>query len=104
MKEIDDHADYIGVEMTNDCSIRNGGGHKQVTRRMCFSRFWKLEDDGVYLITLNSMKFDDYPASVMVYCKHYIAYVSLCFSLGGKEKGEEYNGAFSGCCDHHRSS
>lgn len=55
VKEIDDHADFIYVETITDCSGNNrvynggsgGGGHKKVTRKMCFSRFWKLEDDGV---------------------------------------------------------
>jgi len=35
-------------------------------RRMCLSRFWQLDDDGVYLVTYSSVKDEAYPPSVTV--------------------------------------
>jgi hypothetical protein len=48
LKEIDDHADVIGVEVSTVV------GKTSITRRLSLSRFWTLDDDGVYVITLNS--------------------------------------------------
>eukprot|EP01038_Epipyxis_sp_PR26KG_P008164 gene8164-11049_t len=55
VKEIDDHVDIIGVEMKIN---------KYLIRRMCFSRFWKLDDDGIYLITFNNLQSEDFTSSV----------------------------------------
>ncbi len=33
---------------------------------MCLSRFWQLDDDGVYLVTYSSVKDEAYPPSVTV--------------------------------------
>ena len=38
----------------------------QQRRRMCLSRFWQLDDDGVYLVTYSSVKDEAYPPSVTV--------------------------------------
>ena len=65
VKEIDDHADIVGVEVTTDCS-KGYGGKGTVTRKICFSRFWTLDDDGVYLITFNSIVSPEFPSEILV--------------------------------------
>lgn len=70
MKEVDDHADIIEVEVISDCRPY-GGKYPSVTRRLCFNRFWRLDDDGVYFITLNTTVVEDNPPGVKVrkvYC------------------------------------
>lgn len=116
MKEIDDHADLLGVTVTSNISIvptSSNGENKhnnlgltcknnllntrcepgnaininknllttiynniktspasktvQVTRKLCLSRFWKFDDDGVYLLTFNSISCDEFPAYIKVY-------------------------------------
>jgi hypothetical protein len=56
VKEMDDHVDYIGVELYFPVT--------NLHRRICFSRFWQLDDDGVYLITLNSASSVDFPHAI----------------------------------------
>ncbi len=53
-KAVDDHADIIGVSVKTNC--KKVFGDCNVDRNMCLSRFWKLDDDGVYLITLTSVE------------------------------------------------
>ncbi len=65
VKEIDDHADIIEVEAITDCRS-TGGKKKTVYRKLCFNRFWRLDDDGVYLITYNSTVPEDNPPGVKV--------------------------------------
>lgn len=57
LKNIDDHADLIRADVLTDC--RRDGGRHWVSRSVCLSRFWKLEDDGMYLIVLNSAPDED---------------------------------------------
>jgi hypothetical protein len=64
VKEIDDHADVVGIEVTTSCQPYGGTG--TVTRKICFSRFWTLDDDGVYLITYNSIVNDEFPMEFLV--------------------------------------
>ena len=64
VKSWDDHADIIGVTAKSECAVGRFGARKTVTRRLCLSRFWKLDDDGIYLVTLNSTKYEDFPTSV----------------------------------------
>jgi hypothetical protein len=77
VKSIDDHADLIGVTVCNMCppilnisslsSLKSSAREKRkITRKLCLSRFWKLDDDGVYLITLNSAKHPDFPNTVSI--------------------------------------
>ncbi len=74
MKEIDDHADIIEVEVTNQVF---SGKRKTVYRKICFNRFWRLDDDGVYLITYNSTVCEDYPSGVKVKKSHFSKYFRL---------------------------
>ena len=39
---------------------------------MCLSRFWQLDDDGVYLVTYSSVKDEAYPPSVTVNVVYFI--------------------------------
>jgi hypothetical protein len=61
---LDDHADIIEVECVTEC--QNSGRKKSVFRRFCLNRFWRLDDDGVYLITYNSTILDDSPPGMKV--------------------------------------
>jgi hypothetical protein len=63
VKEIDDHADIIEVEVNNQVF---SGKRKTVYRKICFNRFWRLDDDCVYIITYNSTVSEDYPSGVKV--------------------------------------
>lgn len=54
IKEIDDHAEVLQIEVVLDLTLHGGRG--SVNRNISFTRFWRLDDDGVYLITFNSMK------------------------------------------------
>jgi hypothetical protein len=65
VKEIDDHADIVEVETIIDCRSQ-GGKDKTVFRRQCFNRFWRLDDDGVYLITLNTTVVEENPPGTKV--------------------------------------
>lgn len=51
VKDVDDHAELIGVEVKMGDTVW----------RLCISRFWKLEDEGIYLITFNSIYSQDFP-------------------------------------------
>jgi hypothetical protein len=53
---IDDHADIIRVDVATNC--RRSFGYWTVHRSLCLSRFWKLDEDGIYLIALNSTNPD----------------------------------------------
>ena len=64
-KEIDDHADIINVEVTTDCRSY-GGKCDFIARKLYFSRFWTLDDDGVYLITYNSTSSDEFKSETKV--------------------------------------
>ena len=62
VKVIDDHADII--EITTNTSYIPGkyfGRSLIQSRTIYFNRFWKLDDDGIYLIALTSCdyKYDD---------------------------------------------
>lgn len=71
-KSIDDHADIIAVtantyvETQNSlwkttCSLLSSANKSCSvvhTRTITFARFWKWDDDGIYLITLNSVRKD----------------------------------------------
>lgn len=57
-KVIDDHADIVTVKLATDCVGKNNPKHI-VQREMSLCRFWKLDDDGVYLITFNTVKSQD---------------------------------------------
>lgn len=65
VREVDDHADIIGIVIPTDCTLY-GGSCKNLVRTICMSRFWQLDDDGVYLITLNSIEDEDFPATLNV--------------------------------------
>lgn len=65
MKEVDDHADFIGVEIPFKTS-QLWEKDQVVTRKLCFSRFWQVDDDGVYLITYNSSTTVEYPHAIKV--------------------------------------
>jgi len=64
VREIDDHADVIQVELVVTQCRLYGGSSQRLVRTMCLSRFWQLDDDGVYLITFSSLKDDQFPASL----------------------------------------
>ena len=53
-KAVDDHADIIGVTVKTKYKKLYSEGY--VDRNLTLSRFWKLDDDGVYLITLTSVE------------------------------------------------
>lgn len=50
LQQIDDHADALEVEI--DFGLILGRKPREHMRKLYFSRFWSLDDDGVYLITL----------------------------------------------------
>lgn len=52
LKSVDDHTDVIEVEVISDC--RKYGGSEFVKRKFKFFRFWKTDEEGIYLIALNS--------------------------------------------------
>jgi hypothetical protein len=58
LKTMDDHADIVGVDVLTNCG--KYGGPSAVLRRICLSRFWRMDDDGVYMISYNSAKHDSY--------------------------------------------
>lgn len=64
-KVIDDHADIVTVKLLTECKSKGFSFGKSrnnshvVPREMRLCRFWKLDDDGVYLITFNTMKTND---------------------------------------------
>lgn len=52
VKEVDDHADVIEVSLPME--------NRNVSKSLRFSRFWKQDDEGIYLVTFNLIKqFDD---------------------------------------------
>ena len=58
LKSVDDHTDVIEVEVISDC--RKYGGSEFVKRKIKFFRFWKTDEEGIYLIALNStVHYDD---------------------------------------------
>eukprot|EP01039_Chlorochromonas_danica_P008023 gene8023-8850_t len=63
VKEVDDHADFIGVEIPFK-TPQLWQKEQVVTRKLCFSRFWQVDDDGVYLITYNSSTTVEYPHAI----------------------------------------
>ena len=67
VKSWDDHADIVGIVVKSDCPPTVRRGKRTVVRRLCLSRFWKLDDDGIYLVTLNSTQHEDFPTAVMTY-------------------------------------
>lgn len=71
VKEIDDHADVIEVELTLNC-LQYGGKCDAVVRRIYFSRFWTLDDEGVYLITYNSSYNEEFKPEVKVSVLRYV--------------------------------
>lgn len=58
-RTIDDHADEVFVEAAS----WNPKSKKACLRPFRFSRFWKLDDDGLYLITLKTI--EDYSSAAM---------------------------------------
>ena len=67
VKSWDDHADIVGIVVKSDCPPTVRRGKRTVLRRLCLSRFWKLDDDGIYLVTLNSTQHEDFPTAVMTF-------------------------------------
>ena len=67
VKSWDDHADIVGIVVKSDCAPTMRRGKQTVLRRLCLSRFWKLDDDGIYLVTLNSTLHEDFPTSVLTF-------------------------------------
>lgn len=59
-KVIDDHADIISVTVNTECN-KSFGRTNIITRELKLCRFWKLDDDGIYLITFNTVKPDILP-------------------------------------------
>ena len=65
MRTIDDHADIVGVSIPLDrsgdlCNLSFydrvfGAVLEEVRVEGCLSRFWKLDDDGSYVIFYNTM-------------------------------------------------
>ena len=52
IKEVDDHADVIEVSLPMEIT--------NVSKVLRFSRFWKQDDEGIYLVTFNLIKqFDN---------------------------------------------
>lgn len=73
VKEIDDHADIIGVELRYDddyyAAVYPGAKRRKdrlVARRLALSRFWSLDEEGVYIITMNSLYCEEYPPAIKV--------------------------------------
>lgn len=66
-KVIDDHADVISVTLTTTYSPKDSNSVLNMlfprtmtsTRTLSLTRFWRLDDDGVYLVTLNTLKPHD---------------------------------------------
>jgi hypothetical protein len=68
-KVLDDHADVVSVSLTTTYTPKdkkNGNilstifpKTKTSTRSFSLTRFWKLDDDGIYLVTLNTFKAHD---------------------------------------------
>jgi len=59
VKVIDDHADVIKI--TTHASYKPGryfGRTLMPSRTIYFNRFWKLDDDGIYLIALTSCDYN----------------------------------------------
>jgi hypothetical protein len=51
---------------------------------MCVSRFWQLDDDGVYLVTYSSVKDDAVTPSLTVRLTRFVAlYTSLYLRASG---------------------
>jgi hypothetical protein len=68
---VDDHADVLGVTLPIAMKSQKIPFLKEfsfmfedVTVYICLSRFWKLDDDGTYLITYNSTTHADFPGEV----------------------------------------
>lgn len=59
VKQVDDHLDYIGVEWP--LSLRPPYPE---ARRLCLSRFWQLDDEGVYMISYHTASTVEYPHMV----------------------------------------
>lgn len=60
VEAVDDHVDIFGVCITlNDQNFPYF--NKKVTLVGCLTRFWFLDDDGSYMITLSSTTHKDYP-------------------------------------------
>ena len=66
LKVIDDHADLIQVKVTYG---------KWGSREFTLSRFWKLDDDGTYLITYNTSAAND--LQVHLACNIYVLLLLL---------------------------
>ena len=66
-----------------------------------FSRFWKLDDDGVYLITLNIAKHPDFPASVATSAK---ASKALLKKAGNVTEGRSSQQSLSTSHSKHQNS
>lgn len=67
IKETDDHADLIGAEVafpSTPARWPSTSSATSISRRLCLSRFWALDDDGVYLITYTSSSCVEYPHAV----------------------------------------
>lgn len=61
LRSLDDHADLLSVQVHTNCELFGGKkNQKNTTRNLVLSRFWKLDDDGVYLIAINSAKEGDF--------------------------------------------
>lgn len=73
VKEVDDHADIIGIELRYDDEYFNSISpemkkfkNRLTARRIALSRFWSLDEEGVYIITLNSLFCEEYPPAIKV--------------------------------------
>jgi hypothetical protein len=126
VRELDDHADIIAVELVTDTTQYGGKsanlvralsrciGETQNTvacllcsymrvlwctapkkltcfhcciplqrRKMCVSRFWQLDDDGVYLVTYSSVKDDAVTPSLTVRPVCFVTLYIRCIVLLG---------------------
>ena len=69
IKIIDDHADIISVNVLFG---------KKGIYNLKLSRFWKLEDDGTYLITYNTVAKGEFePENAMVYLHLHFYYIYI---------------------------
>ena len=61
---MDDHADTLGLTLhpgNTRCNALFSSSGSGAVWRTALSRFWRLDEDGSYLITMNSVAHPDYP-------------------------------------------
>jgi hypothetical protein len=68
LETIDDHADILGFEVKTTCKTKKSKFNMKekeevVIRKLCLTRFWKKDDDGIYLIAFNNASHNSFATS-----------------------------------------